>query len=101
MIKNQTRILFLDEEIFSFNTFQGKAWSPLKSNIKVTERQCAVKTHALLASINIDGSMDLFDIMPRSIRNDDFSNYLKQLRMKYPEGPLAIFMDNMRVHHSR
>ena len=64
MIRENTRILFLDEAIFSFNTFSGKAWSHNKYSIQFEERKCMVKTHALLAAIKIDGTMEPFDIYP-------------------------------------
>jgi hypothetical protein len=31
------RILYLDEAIFSFNTFTGKAWAHANCNFEVTE----------------------------------------------------------------
>jgi transposase len=67
----------------------------------VTEKQCAFKTHALLAAISIDGRMDHYEIFSRSVKNLDFSGYLKQQRQIHSEGPIVIFMDYMRVHHSR
>ena len=32
------KIIFLDEAVFTFNTFQGRAWSPSKKGISVSEK---------------------------------------------------------------
>lgn len=39
-----TPILFLDEAVFTFNTFSKKAWSPPYGNITVLDQALRVKT---------------------------------------------------------
>ncbi len=45
--------------------------------------------------------VDHFAIYDRSVKNQDFSNFLIQLRSKFPNDSIALFMDNMSVHHSK
>ena len=38
LIRKGFRILYLDEAVFTFNSFSGRAWSHKNSNIAVTEK---------------------------------------------------------------
>jgi len=63
------RVLFLDEAIFSFNTFTGRAWSHAHTNFEVTEEHTAVKTQALLAVVSVENGVDHYGIYPKSVNN--------------------------------
>jgi transposase len=67
----------------------------------VTEEQTTIKTQALLAVISNENGVDHFAIYDRSVKNDDFSSFLVQLRSRFPDDPIALFMDNLSVHHSK
>lgn len=99
--EESVRIFFLDEAIFSFNTMVGKAWAHKNFNVTVTEKQVGIKAHALIAAVSAANGLEHFKIVPRSVKDDDFNQFLRELRDKFPNERMAIFMDNMRVHHSR
>ena len=40
----EKKIVYLDEAVFSFNTFKAKAWSPAYSTVNVTESKIKIKT---------------------------------------------------------
>ncbi len=54
LIRDGYEILYLDEAIFSFNTFNGRVWSHANNNFEVFEHQTAIKTQALLAAISLE-----------------------------------------------
>ena len=54
LIRDGYEILYLDEAIFSFNTFNGRVWSHANNNFEVLEHQTAIKTQALLAAISLE-----------------------------------------------
>jgi hypothetical protein len=54
LISEGYKILYLDEAIFSFNTFNGRVWSHAKNNFEVLEHQTAIKTQALLAAVSLE-----------------------------------------------
>ena len=54
-----------------------------------------------MAAIGIDKGVDHFAIYERSVKNEDFRNFLIELRSKFPNDLIALFMDNMRVHYSK
>ena len=74
------RILYLDEAVFTFNSFQGRAWSHKNSNIAVTEEQTSIKTQALLAAISLENGVDHYCMYERSVKHEDFRKFLLQLR---------------------
>ena len=61
-------LVFLDEAIFSFNTFKAKAWSKPYKSITIKDHDIKVKTQALIPEITLDeGFVDYF-IHPKSIK---------------------------------
>jgi hypothetical protein len=44
LIRDGYEILYLDEAIFSFNTFNGRVWTHANTNFEVLEHQTAIKT---------------------------------------------------------
>ena len=66
----------------------------------MTEEQTAIKTQALLATVSLENGVDHYALYERSVKNQDFGNFLISLRQKYLNEEIALFMDNMRVHHS-
>jgi uncharacterized protein (DUF849 family) len=62
------KIVYLDEAVFSFNTFKPKAWSHAYSTINVTESKMKIKTQALLAAISEDVGLEDYLIHPKSIK---------------------------------
>jgi len=61
------RLLFIDEAVFSFNTFNSKAWSSSKESIIVKEEKLRIKSQALIAAISEDCGLESYLIHPRSI----------------------------------
>jgi len=65
-------VVFLDEAVFTFNTFKSKAWSSAYSSIKVNDFAVRVKTQALIAAITLTDGMFEYSIYPRSIKTEEF-----------------------------
>jgi len=68
----KTPVVFLDEAVFTFNTFKSKAWSSAYSSIKVNDFAVRVKTQALIAAITLTEGMFEYAIHPRSIKTEEF-----------------------------
>ena len=52
------KLLFIDEGVFSFNTFNSKAWSSSNSHIIVKEANLRIKSQAFIAAISEDGGLE-------------------------------------------
>jgi transposase len=92
------RIVFLDEAVFTFNTFCSRAWSSRYSQITVSEERLKVKTQALIAGISEEAGLESYLVYPRSISAEEFLKFIDQLSEKLNRLPFAIFLDNLQVH---
>ncbi len=61
-VADGVRVIFVDEAVFTFNTFQSRAWAPKKRNIEVLEKLHSYKAQSLIAGVSIDQGMDHFAI---------------------------------------
>ncbi len=71
-----SKIVFLDEAVFTFNTFATRAWSAKNSNIEVNDQLVKVKTLAIVAASSLDNGIDHYLIYPKSIKTNHFLLFL-------------------------
>ena len=86
--------------MFTFNTFNQKAWYKKYSSITVIEKKLDIKPVAFIAAISEDGGLEQYLLHPKSISQDEFIHFMHQLSEKYEGAPISIFMDNLQVHKS-
>jgi len=82
MEESQTRVVYLDETVFTFRTFRSKGWAHRRDRIKVNDSDLKVQTLALIAAISEDGGLIDFAIHPRAINTDVFVAFVRQLSEK-------------------
>ena len=97
----EMKVVFLDEAVFTFNTFNTKAWSSKYTSIKVKDSSMRVKTQALIAAISEDVGLDHYLIHPKSISAEQFITFLEQLSEMFEGRDFAVFMDNLSVHKTK
>lgn len=95
------KLVWVDEAVFSFNTFNTKAWSAKHSSIKVKDADAKIKTMTLIAGISEDLGLEAFAIHPRSINADNFVAFVRHLSNKFGGQEFSIFMDNLQVHKTK
>jgi transposase len=86
--------------MFTYKTYMTTDYSNRNEHIEITEQALRGKTYAVLASISADEGLEYYEIHERSINTDIFIDYLKDLREVCEGEKIAIFLDNLRVHHS-
>jgi len=101
MEESQTRVVYLDETVFTFRTFRSKGWAHRRDRIKVNDSDLKVQTLALIAAISEDGGLIDFAIHPRAINTDVFVAFVRQLSEKLGGGDFALFLDNLSVHKTK
>ena len=101
MEASQTRVVYLDETVFTFSTFRAKGWAHRRDRIKVNDSDLRVQTLALIAAISEDGGLIDFAIHPRAINTDVFVAFVRQLSVKLGGGDFALFLDNLSVHKTK
>lgn len=69
--------------MFTFNTFNTKAWASPYNSVKVMESNIRVKTQALISAISEDKGLESYHIVPKSIDSESFIKFLEHLSAKY------------------
>ena len=95
------KIVFIDEAVFTFNTFNTKAWAGPYKSIKVNEQNLRVRTQAIIAAISEEVGLEHVMIRPRAINGEHFIEFLEQLREKSGDQYIVLFMDNLQVHKTK
>lgn len=95
------KLVWIDEAVFTFNTFSKRAWSAKFSNIVIKDCDAKIKTMALIAAISEDGGLEAYSIHPRSINSEDFIAFIQMLSAKFHGIEFSMFMDNLSVHKTK
>ena len=77
MEESQTRVVYLNETVFTFSTFRAKVWAHRRYKIKVNDTDLKVQTLALIAAISEDGGLIDFAIHPRAINTETFVAFVR------------------------
>ena len=101
MEESHTRVVYLDETVFTFSTFPSKGWAHRRDRIKVINSDLKVQTLALIAAISEDGGLIDFAIHPRAINTEVFVAFVRQLLQKLACDDFALFLDNLSVHKTK
>ena len=94
------KLVWIDEAVFTFNTFSTRAWSSKHSRITVCDADLQIKTIALIAAISEDYGLEAFAIHPKSINSENFVAFIQLLSLRFAGQEFAVFMDNLKVHKS-
>ena len=71
------KLVFVDEAVFSFNTFSTKAWAVPYKSVTFEEKKMSVKTQALIAGISKDRGLESYIIHPLSFSAQEFLKFLE------------------------
>ena len=98
---NEKKLVWIDEAVFTFNTFRKRAWSAKHTNIDVRDCDAKIKTMALIAAISEDCGLEAYSILPRSINSEDFVAFIHMLVKRFNGMEFSMFLDNLRVHKTK
>jgi len=65
---SKLKIIFVDEAVFTFNTFQGRAWAHSGLNVQVPEKSLSMPTWAIVTGVSESKGLELSICHPRSIK---------------------------------
>ena len=94
------RLIFVDECLFSSKALLKLAYSNRRCNIELNQRLIASKPIALVAGVSSERGLEGFQCYENSLNAQKFSSFLESIIDETEGEPIAIFMDNLRVHHS-
>ena len=101
MHESNTRVIYLDETVFTFSTFRSKGWAHKRDRIKVNDSDLKVQTLALIAAISEDGGLIIFAIHTKAINTEVFVSFVKQMSEKVGGEDFALFLDNLSMHKTK
>jgi transposase len=93
-----TRVIQVDECVFTFSTFKNKSWSHVYDNIEVVDKKITIKAQALIAGISEDKGLETYLITQRSIKTPDYLEFLQLIADLYPDQRVVLLLDNLSVH---
>lgn len=75
--QNHIKVIYIDEAVFTFNTFKTKSWSSAYSSIEVRDANIKVKAHALVCGISEDKGYEHSLINLKSISSAEYITFLE------------------------
>ena len=95
------KLVWVDEAMFTFNTFSTRAWSAKHQSIEVNDADIRIKAMAFLGAISDNGGLEAYTIHPKAITTKEFIEFVEMLSDKFHGQEFAIFMDNLQVHKTK
>ena len=95
------KLVWVDEAMFTFNTFSTKAWSARHQSVEVNDADIRIKTMAFLGAISDNGGLEAYTVHPKAITTKEFMEFVETLSAKFGGQEFAIFMDNLQVHKTK
>ena len=77
------KLVWVDEAMFTFNTFSMRAWSGKHQSIEVNDADIRIKAMAFLGAISDDGGLEAYTIHPKSITTKEFIEFVEMLSVKF------------------
>ena len=87
--------------MFTTKTMATSAFSNKLDNIKINIADTNTPALALVAAVSRERGLEHWRLYDFSLNADRYMEFLDGVAADHPEGNVAIFMDNLRVHHSK
>ena len=71
------KLVWVDEAMFTFNTFSTRAWSAKHHSIEVNDADIRIKAMAFLGAISDNGGLEAYTIHPKSITTKEFIEFVE------------------------
>jgi len=94
-------VVFLDEINFTKLSLPRREWAARNSNLSVDQREVYQGYRSVIATMTAERGVGLCLIHTKAVAAEDFVAFLRRLRNKLGRRPVALFMDQLRVHKSR
>ena len=99
--QKDVKLVWVDEAVFTFNTFRTRAWAGPNHCIQVQDADARVQTMAFIAAISEDRGLEAWAMHPNAITKTEFVAFLEQLSARFQGAEFAVFLDNLSVHKTK
>ncbi len=79
MHESNTRVIYLDETMFTFSTFRAKGWAHNRDKIRVIDSNLRVTTLAVIAAISEEHSLIDYVVHPKAIKTEVFVPFITKI----------------------
>ena len=69
---SDVKLVWVDEAMFTFNTFSTRAWSAKHQSIEVNDADIRIKTMAFLGAVSDNGGLEAYTIHAHAITTKEF-----------------------------
>lgn len=94
-------IVYLDEVNFTKLSFKGKEWSAKNTNLTVDQTDIYTGYRSVVATMTEEWGLELNTIYDKAVKAPAFIKFLKDLRKRFDDVPLTLFMDGMKTHKDK
>ena len=94
------KLIFVDEVAFTRTSCLKLEWSRKRENITVVLRGSTGNYMTAIAGISYARGIELYAMQHDSVDQEDFRDYLATLIRSNAGKKLAVFLDNLAVHHT-
>ena len=77
------KLVWVDEAMFTFNTFSARAWSGTNQNIQVDDADIRIKTMAFIGALSEYEGLEAYTIHPKAITTVEFIEFVEMLSAKF------------------
>ena len=95
------KIIYCDEIVFSKVALQTKEWSVKNTNLTVDQEDVYRGFRTVIASMSEEAGFGLLHVNTEITNQDNFQDFLKDLRRTNKKTPLALFLDQLSVHKTK
>ena len=99
-LKAGTPIVYIDEVIFSKQTYTKQDYGARHKIIEVDEAKVYCSYVAACAAVSTDGGLDLLCTYDSALNADNFAQFLKDLHAVRGKKRFAAFLDNASFHRA-
>ena len=100
LIKQKYHIIYVDEAVATKSTYLKRDWSLLMKTFEIDTTLYSAPTTAFVAGISRENGVECVLYRERSIKTEDFIEFMKMIKRKYPFKKLVLFFDQLSVHLS-
>ena len=98
--QQNTRIIYLDECVFTSKTILMRDYTNLKCNRRIPQTQLNQPVFALVLAISRENGLEHYQVYDKSVNKYKFVEYLDELYVPNKHESIVLFLDNLGVHKS-
>ena len=87
--------------MFTKKSIKAREWSGKNTNLSIDQKDIYSGFRSVISGMSEERGFEHTHILPSYTNSEGFIEYLKKVRKKLGNTPLALFMDQLTVHKSK